>query len=408
MAAPSWLRFPDRGSPRRLGAREARYWPLTDLPVLVIAVVAAAVLPATQPSDVPTAIALLVLLVAADHIRVPFGNGFVTATQPVFVALLVLEPARVAALFVLVAFVLGELLDVTARRRPLGRLPAVVGNCWFAVPPTVIVALAPAPVPWEWWAAAFLSQFAADVVMGHVRDRVAGATPMSWRDSWTPELFDLVVTLPALFACVQARGQAAAWVVPAGLLAISALLARERSGRECSEQLAAEDPLTGLLNRRLFEQLLGEAHARAVRADREGAVLIVDLDRFKDVNDELGHRVGDEVLREAARRLRGTVRAGDLVARLGGDEFGLVLCDGEGAARAALAIQDAFAEPMLVGVHRCELGVSVGAATFGRHMAAAEARELADRAMYAHKRVAAEPSVSRAWIAPRRVEYPSG
>ena len=67
---------------------------------------------------------------------------------------------------------------------------------------------------------------------------------MSWRDNITPESFDVVVTLPALFACVQARGQAAAWVVPAGLVATSALLALERSGRECSEQLAAEDPLS--------------------------------------------------------------------------------------------------------------------------------------------------------------------
>ncbi|MEY2516015.1 MAG: hypothetical protein QOJ89_3373 [bacterium] len=390
MAAPAWLRIGSTGPARRLSSREWRWWPLTDLPVLVIAVAAVVSLPAAQPFDVAAAIVLLIGFVAAYHVKVRLGNGFVTAVQPVFVALLVLEPARVAVLFALVAHVLAELLDVGAHRRPLGRLPTVVGNCWYAVPATVIVALAPAPVPWGWWAAAFLSQFATDAVMGQLRERAHSATPMPWRENLKPELFDVVVTLPALFACVQARGQAAAWVVPAGLVAISAMLARERTGRESSEQLAAEDSLTALPNRRLFEQLLGEAHARAARADRDGAVLIVDLDRFKDVNDALGHHAGDEVLREAARRLRSLVRAGDVVARLGGDEFGIVLCEADGAGRAALAIERTFAEPMRIGSQRCTLGASVGAATFGRGRTADDARERADRAMYAHKRVGGE------------------
>jgi diguanylate cyclase (GGDEF)-like protein len=167
---------------------------------------------------------------------------------------------------------------------------------------------------------------------------------------------------------------------------MGALLGRERSGRVSSEQAAGEDPLTGLPNRRLFEQLLGGAQARAERANRDAAVVVVDLDQFKEVNDTLGHDVGDEVLREAARRLRSVVRAGDVVARPGGDEFALLLDDGDGAGRVATAIEAAFAEPVRVGAHRCAIGASVGWAVFGPLTPAAEAVQRADDAMYAHKR----------------------
>lgn len=90
-------------------------------------------------------------------------------------------------------------------------------------------------------------------------------------------------------------------------------------------QLALHDPLTGLANRQLFIERLGHTLAIARRDDRLVAVGVVDLDGFKQINDRLGHAAGDDVLRQVARRIQGSIRETDTLARLGGDEFGLVL-----------------------------------------------------------------------------------
>jgi diguanylate cyclase (GGDEF)-like protein len=89
--------------------------------------------------------------------------------------------------------------------------------------------------------------------------------------------------------------------------------------------LAEHDPLTGLANRRLFERCANEAIAASVRDDTSVTIAIIDLDRFKEINDTLGHRSGDRVLTELADRLSSTRSPGETVARLGGDEFGLIL-----------------------------------------------------------------------------------
>src|SRR5438067_885405 len=96
---------------------------------------------------------------------------------------------------------------------------------------------------------------------------------------------------------------------------------------EMIQKLATHDTLTGLPNRALFNEALGHAIARSARHQRGAAVFFLDLDRFKNINDTLGHTVGDRVLQEAARRLTGAVRASDVVARLGGDEFVLLAPD---------------------------------------------------------------------------------
>lgn len=99
----------------------------------------------------------------------------------------------------------------------------------------------------------------------------------------------------------------------------------QHNEREALYQQATHDPLTGLPNRRHFEELLDAALARQPRSDQPLGLLLIDLDHFKEVNDTLGHPVGDEVLREAARRMQAAVRDGDTVARLGGDEFAVLL-----------------------------------------------------------------------------------
>ncbi|MFY8210384.1 MAG: putative bifunctional diguanylate cyclase/phosphodiesterase [Caulobacter sp.] len=128
-------------------------------------------------------------------------------------------------------------------------------------------------------------------------------------------------------------------------------------------RLAHFDPLTDLPNRVLFQKSLSEALARRSRKGDALAVHFVDLDRFKTVNDTLGHPLGDALLKIAAERLRGCVREGDTVARLGGDEFAVVqtgLDDGNGATRLAARIVEAMAAPFDLQGHHVVIGASVG------------------------------------------------
>jgi diguanylate cyclase (GGDEF)-like protein len=137
---------------------------------------------------------------------------------------------------------------------------------------------------------------------------------------------------------------------------------------DLQEQLhhqAYHDPLTGLANRALFRN-----HVRSALADgdeRGLAVLFIDLDDFKTVNDTLGHAIGDQLLRAAARRLSGCTRSGDLVARLGGDEFAVLCRHPNEPERAgvdvAQRILDAFEVPISVGSHLLPVRLSVGVAT---------------------------------------------
>ncbi|GHE09212.1 putative bifunctional diguanylate cyclase/phosphodiesterase [Klenkia taihuensis] len=125
---------------------------------------------------------------------------------------------------------------------------------------------------------------------------------------------------------------------------------------------ALHDPLTGLSNRRLFADRLD--HALRRRGNRELTVLLCDLDDFKDVNDRLGHAVGDQLLVEVATRLRTVAREGDTVARLGGDEFALLLEDTglDGAREVADRVHEWLAAPVLVDGHTIAVSASVGLA----------------------------------------------
>jgi diguanylate cyclase (GGDEF)-like protein/PAS domain S-box-containing protein len=150
---------------------------------------------------------------------------------------------------------------------------------------------------------------------------------------------------------------------PEYLLGISEDIADRKRAEAQIARLAHYDPLTELPNRVLFQKHLVEALARRSRSGDQLAVHFIDLDRFKTVNDTLGHPIGDDLLRIAAERLRGCVREGDTVARLGGDEFAVVqtgLSDMSGATRLAERVVEAMAAPFDLQGHQVVIGASVG------------------------------------------------
>jgi diguanylate cyclase (GGDEF)-like protein/PAS domain S-box-containing protein len=156
------------------------------------------------------------------------------------------------------------------------------------------------------------------------------------------------------------------------------------------EQLASVDTLTGLPNRRLVQDRLERAVLRAKRQQGRLAVMFMDLDGFKGVNDTFGHDVGDLLLREVARRLGTCVRASDTIGRFGGDEFAIVLEDADlpgDAVRIGERIMAAFAAPFILNGHRVRSTASIGIALYPQH--GADAMTLlknADVAMYKAKR----------------------
>ena len=171
-------------------------------------------------------------------------------------------------------------------------------------------------------------------------------------------------------------------------------VARDITARRAAEEAlrhdAYHDALTGLPNRAYLTDLLTRALARAKRRfDRRFAVLFLDCDRFKVVNDSLGHAAGDELLRAVAERLTAAVRPGDVVARLGGDEFTVLLddvSDADDTMRVAQRIHTALADPFTVVGRELYTSVSIGIALSAPdHASADDVLRDADLAMYQAK-----------------------
>lgn len=164
---------------------------------------------------------------------------------------------------------------------------------------------------------------------------------------------------------------------------------RVRSAEQL-HHLAHHDTLTGLPNRRLLSDRLDQALALARRAGKRVALMVLDLDDFKIINDAQGHTVGDEVLIVVSQRLRGAVRESDTVARFGGDEFVVLLPDlalPRDAFLVAEKIIDALSEPVTIGERQFQLGVSIGIAHYPEDADNGERLlQYADVAMYQAKR----------------------
>jgi len=153
--------------------------------------------------------------------------------------------------------------------------------------------------------------------------------------------------------------------------------------------MAYHDALTGLPNRVLFNDRLNVAMSAAKRSNKKFALMILDLDKFKAVNDTLGHDVGDQLLQSVANRLRARLRKSDTVARLGGDEFILLLPEIDQAEYAdvvAKKIVDSFQRPFLLGKHDLNVTTSVGIAVYPDHGVDFDTlKKSADMAMYRAK-----------------------
>ena len=170
-------------------------------------------------------------------------------------------------------------------------------------------------------------------------------------------------------------------------------IVRDITDRKHAEEqlnlLAHYDTLTSLPNRVLFNDRLKQTTIAAARHDRVVTVMFIDLDRFKTINDTLGHDVGDLVIKAAAERIVGCLRAGDTVARLGGDEYAVVLADmaqTQDAARVAQKIVDAFSEPLRVAEHELFVTVSIGVTLYPSDDASVDnLLKNADIAMYRAK-----------------------
>ena len=180
------------------------------------------------------------------------------------------------------------------------------------------------------------------------------------------------------------------WNLPKYVVAVGMILLLLEDQVSHSKHLALHDDLTGLPNRRLFQDRLASAVERARRTRSQTALLMVDLDHFKQVNDTLGHHAGDLLLQNVARLFSGRVRRSDTVARTGGDEFAVILespISREEATRVGETLMKLLSEPIEVKNRAIQVGGSLGVAVFPEDAGNMESLCItADLRMYEDKR----------------------
>jgi len=178
------------------------------------------------------------------------------------------------------------------------------------------------------------------------------------------------------------------WLMVWVSLMFNHLLSQLRAQKDKMAKMALHDPLTGLPNRTLMQDRLSEMIRVSRRNARPFAFFVIDLNGFKAINDQYGHVYGDELLRAAAKRIAGALRASDIAARFGGDEFTVLLGPPDTAAwrQVCERIQAALSAPYRLTEKRVTISASIGVALFPEHGQDAETLLLnADRAMYVAK-----------------------
>lgn len=207
------------------------------------------------------------------------------------------------------------------------------------------------------------------------------------------------------------------WNLPKYVVAVGMIMLLLEDQLEHNKYLALHDELTGLPNRRLFQDRLDSAIERARRTGAHVALLLIDLDNFKLVNDTAGHHAGDELLKHVSNLFTGRVRKSDTVARTGGDEFSVILEEPmtrADAARVGKTLAKLLDEPVTFGGKELRVGASVGIAVFPDDATDSEALRIsADLRMYAGKTAAKENGASATpgppkRKAPRSVKHEAG
>lgn len=190
------------------------------------------------------------------------------------------------------------------------------------------------------------------------------------------------------FALLTETFNATAATLQAHTNALDAEIKRRQHAQNELISIANSDPLTGLYNRRYFLEALDKRIRDCSAGGSGGAILFIDLDGFKPVNDTYGHEAGDATLRIVAERLLNLVRSQDCVARFGGDEFVILLADAESSAdpeSIALRVSQSLAEPVEHDAHNIQVGGSVGVAHIEPGMTAEQVIALGDSRMYQAK-----------------------
>jgi diguanylate cyclase (GGDEF)-like protein len=389
------------GNPARLLLRDfLDRQPLLALINVVVATLTAGVLAVTAPE--PAALAWLLAMLVAQAGRVaawvllrPDGaidgrraplvltlasgvTGLVWGAAGVLLTQHDVSPVSILVPFVLAGMAAGSITALPAHP------PAFFVFIWAALLPYALhLALSPGPISRAMAAITLLYAAGLSAVGWQVHRTLRRAAEVNLQNA------TLVVRLDdarqGLEATVATRTME--------LRATNAALLREVAERRRSEDrvrhLLAHDPLTNLPNRLLVVDRIQQALARSTRYGSKTAVVVFDIDRFKDVNDLFGHPSGDRLLRELAERIRAAVRGSDTVARLGGDEFALVapdLADAGETAAVAQRLLDACRPPFLLDEGQVQVTISIGAAVFPEHGQDADALlRAADAALYLAK-----------------------
>src|SRR5215218_10101455 len=320
------------------------------------------------------------------------AEGEITASNTFAFALLICYGAAPAA----VAFALGTILADGIRRKPPERIAFNAAQYILTVTAAGLVLSALSGLPHLADPTGLqpddLPGIVAAAIVFHALNSsfVAGAISLAERIGfWRYLASDLFLQASTAGLLL---GLSPVLVIAADFsLAVLPLLFLHRGGRQAiaKEHQALHDALTGLPNRVLFRDRIQQAVRAAERRHGGAAVMIMDLDHFKEVNDTLGHHHGDVLLQEVAERLKTTLRSADTVARLGGDEFGVLLPEVQGVADAqavAEVLQNALREPFVVDGLTLEMGGSIGIACHPDHGDHVEVLiQRADIAMYSAK-----------------------
>ncbi len=339
------------------------------------------------------ALVAAVLFVAASSHRLWLSDAWVGFQQAAFVLLVFTLPLPLVPLAAL------ALTAVTMRveASPAGLL-AAAGNCWPSLAAVVALALlAPGPAGWNHWPAylaTFCAQRLADDLLFSLRCLIR-RRPLIPTDRLTSVAVDLALTPIGLAAAVQMRSSVAGTLaLMVGTTALVAIAGREHHHMRTEADRALRDPLTGLANRALFHEAGAACSARCRRNSQSGALVMIDLDDFKLINDTWGHHAGDDVLREFATRLRESTREVDVAARLGGDEFAVIIAepvDARVAERLAGTLRQSLTRAAVIADgHSVRVKCSLGLALFGDEVSLEQAITQADRELYADKRARKE------------------